>query len=58
MEKQRLMGVCNCPFRSGWGVAVCILDGAKCKIKIDDKGIWCRGWLPDGLTQGQLFMGL
>lgn len=44
----RRLGVCNCPFRVGYGSAVCKLDGQPCKIFSDSSGIWCRGWLPNG----------
>jgi hypothetical protein len=56
----REIGVCNCPYRSGIGVAICSLDGQRCRVVSDASGLWCRGWLPSGepsalQSQGQLF---
>ena len=44
----RHKGVCNCPFRSGYGVAFCALDGERCKVVSDAFGLWCRGWSQEG----------
>lgn len=60
----RPKGVCNCPFRSGQGVAFCSLDSEQCRVISDEAGLWCRGWSPEGkptplqvsfLSQGRLF---
>lgn len=45
----RRLGVCNCPFRVGYGSAVCNLDGKPCRVYLDGVVLYCRGWLPDGL---------
>lgn len=44
----RPLGVCNCPFRSGKGVAFCSLDGERCRVFMSGGVLSCRGWLPDG----------
>jgi hypothetical protein len=44
----RRLGVCNCPFKSGWGVAVCQLDGGRCRVSFEGLSIFCRGWLASG----------
>jgi len=63
VSMNRPYGVCNCPFRSGFGVAVCSLDGQRCRIFSGAMGLYCRGWLPDGSpsplqAQGSLFGGV
>jgi hypothetical protein len=44
----RRKGVCNCPFKSGKGVAMCALDEKHCRVSLKGSSICCRGWLPNG----------